>query len=168
MTIFPLGLPQGTRDRLMTLSFQSGEPMAEIIRRAIDKILAQGLDGVIRTSEIRATARTAERAGEASVRAERAARLAQAREQAHLEKAAVAAQKAAAKAQKSETVLGLPQVGPGQPEPPIVESPIDQPTGLVIDQLDRPTPPSPEHTWVRGGINRCGYWRAPKRTKLAI
>ncbi len=166
MTIFPLGLPQETRDRIASLSFLTGESQAEIIRQAMSRILEAGPEGVIRTSEMRTQERTAVRAGEAAVRAERAARRAQARELVSQEKAAAAAQKAVVKAKKAATVPV-----PTQPEaPPQTEQPMDQGVEAVTDnlpelpaQLDRPLPPSPAHIWVRGAANRWGgYWRAPK------
>ena len=152
-TVFPLGLPQDTRDRLMTLSTLTGEPMAQIIRQAIAKILAEGPAGVIRTSEIRATAVAAERAGEAAVRAER-------EELASQEKAALRAQRAAKKAEKTE-VVPVPTLS--EPSIPSVLDQIMESSETDNHQLDRPEPPTPQHIWVRGSANRWGgYWRAPK------
>ena len=171
MTIFPLGLPLTTRTRLADLSFQSGESQAEIIRQAIDKILDEGVCGVEQVTGKRAQNAATRRAHLAQEKETRAQARKLVQQERRIALAAKAAQRAAQKAEGPEPVLA-----PTQPEPSIVESPIVPDRGIVSDivqpedpvQLDRPTPPSPEHTWVRGGINRCGYWRAPKRTKLAI
>jgi len=174
MTIFPLGLPQGTRDRLAHLSFMTGESQAEIIRQAIDKILDEGVCGVEQVTGKRALMIATRRASLAQEKANRAAARAQERELAFQEKAAVAAQRAAQKAEKTEVVPV-----PTQPESPPTDQPLPNKTGArQLDQavtdnlpggagsLDRPAPPSPVHTWVRGNNNRWGgYWRAPKGTR---
>jgi hypothetical protein len=142
--------------------------MASIIRQAIGKILDGGISGVERVTGARAIGIATRRAEVAQEKANRAAVRVLARQERVAEKAAKVAQRAAKKAE--------PVLAQGPTEPSIVESPSAPDRGIVSDivqpedpvQLDRPEPPSPEHTWVRGGINRCGYWRAPKRTKLAI
>jgi len=185
MTTFPLSLPLNLRTSLANLSTLTGESKAEIIRQAIDKILAQGSDGVIRTNEMQTVERTAKRAGEAAVRAERAARRVQERAVRAARKAQERAGRLADKAEQEDATRRTDELTaqaesaaereaiqaeannvPSDPE----QTPTDNNHPA---QLDRPEPPSPEHVWVRGGTNRGGrlgggYWRAPKRTKLAI
>ena len=167
MTIFPLGLPLATRNSLARLSLETGEPMAEIIRQAIAKILDEGISGVERVTSKRAFVIFEKRAATAQEKANRAVSRAQAgvlaRQERVAEKAAKLAQRAAKKAEKSEVVPV-----PTQPELsiPSETDQIMEPSEADNHQLDRPEPPTPQHIWVRGSNNRWGgYWRAPKGTR---
>jgi len=170
MTTFPLSLPLNLRTSLTHLSALTGESQAEIIRQAIDKILAQGSDGVILTNEMQTVERTAKRAGEAAVRAERAARRVQ-------ERAVRAARKAQERTEKAASTRSIDEMTTEsavereaiQAEANHGQAPPHEMDDSHPVQLDRPVPPSPAHTWVNGGTNRWGgYWRAPRGTKMAI
>lgn len=93
-------------------------------------------------------------------KAERASRRVRELEVAQAVQVAEWAEKAAQKA--AVTVLV-----PTQPESSLhLEEPTT--TEIVVPvQLDRPAPPTPQHTWVNGGTNRWGgYWRAPRASKI--
>ena len=113
MTIFPLGFPQGTRRSLDDTQLPSPvELIAEIICQAIAGFWHRVC--TVSSVPVRSGLRQGLRTGrDASVRAERAARSAQARALASQEKAGAAAQKAVVKAEKAATVPV-----PTQPEAP--------------------------------------------------
>ena len=182
MTIFPLGLPQGTRDRLASLSLETGESMASIIRQAINKILDEGACGVEQVTSNRAQTIATRQAAIAKEKANRALAREIAQQEREATRAASLTEKAAQKAlpirlgARTETVPVQAQLDrqggiTDQPvelstETKITDQPqtTDQPGGAA--QLDRPVSPSPAHIWVRGGTNRWGgYWRAPRGSK---
>ena len=90
-------------------------------------------------------------------------------------RALVSQERLAAKAQEKATKAEekAPRIAPELETQDVANPETSDPEQAIVDntvvQLDRPVPPSPAHTWVNGGTNRWGgYWRAPKRTKLAI
>ncbi len=145
-TTFPLGLPQETRDRLATLSTMTGEPQAEIIRQAIDKILDEGIGGVKQGAHGAVRAHGAIKQVEHTVLDPSGRKPGLIPVLDNQEKGL----RATALAEDSEIVSRADSVVP--------------PATLPIKQ------PEVGETWVHGGTNRTPlldsrYWRAPRGSK---